>query len=76
MQRPEKSDIEDRAMSDASDDHPAQLADSEDECAVCGGWPESLRAVMRSALTQMPLTGKLCEDCLMTWFRNIIDQHR
>jgi hypothetical protein len=52
-------------MSDA--DEPSV---SEDDCAVCGGWPARDREAMRLLTSRIPLEG-VCEACEMEFWRGL-----
>jgi hypothetical protein len=44
---------------------------SEDDCLVCGKWPERDRWALREMIDTVPLDG-VCAACDMAWWRNCI----
>jgi hypothetical protein len=44
---------------------------SEDDCVVCGHWPAADRWACREMLRSIPLSDDVCEECEMTFWRNI-----
>jgi hypothetical protein len=43
---------------------------SEDDCAVCSGWPAADRETMRTLIDRIPLEG-VCEACEMEFWRSL-----
>jgi hypothetical protein len=48
-------------------------AANEDECAVCGSWPATLRPSMRTAIYGLPLKKPICEGCVDVFWQNCIE---
>jgi hypothetical protein len=45
---------------------------NEDDCLVCGYWPEADRASMRAMIDSIPLADEVCEKCHKAWWQNCI----
>ena len=44
---------------------------SEDDCVVCGHWPEADRSSMRVLIDRLPLQEEVCDECQVAFWRNI-----
>ena len=44
---------------------------SEDDCSVCGQWPEADRAPMRTLIVRISLVEEVCGECQMASWRNL-----
>jgi hypothetical protein len=40
----------------------------EDDCVVCGKWPEKDRWALREMLDSLPMFEQVCDACLMAWW--------
>jgi len=47
---------------------------SEDDCAVCGPWPEADRSSMRMLIDSLPLreVEQICDECLQAFWTNCV----
>jgi hypothetical protein len=45
---------------------------SEDDCVVCGSWPERDRWALREMIDTIPLSDDVCDECNMAFWRNCI----
>jgi hypothetical protein len=56
-------------------DHPPTDPNAalEDDCIICGKWPERDRWALRAMTEWLPLQEieSVCEACLMAWARNV-----
>ena len=44
---------------------------SEDECVVCGHWPQADRSSMRILIDRVPLHEEVFDECQVALWRNI-----
>jgi hypothetical protein len=45
---------------------------SEDDCVVCGHWPEKDRWALRETLDTLPMFEEVCDACLMAFWALIV----
>ena len=46
---------------------------SEDQCAVCARWSAAERKGMRMLIDYIPRKEPMCKECVMAWWRNLIE---
>jgi len=49
------------------------LGCKQDRCAVCARWPAADREGMRMLVDSIPLREPVCEDCVMAFWRTLIE---
>ena len=48
---------------------------SEDDCIICGKWPEKDRWALREMIDSLPLHEEpICDECLRNFWRRIVEQ--
>jgi hypothetical protein len=55
---------------------PTSRVAREDDCAVCGAWPRTLRSTMRCAVNVLPLREQVCGKCFEAFWTNITAKTR
>jgi len=47
------------------------FAETEDDCAVCGAWPQADRARLRKDNNCLPLREPICDACIVSFWKAI-----
>ena len=49
---------------------------SEDDCIICGKWPEKDRWALREMIDSLPLqeVERVCDECLVSFWNGIVEQ--